>query len=214
MAENSPVGAVFTYYLNEEVKSLKDIRRENEKKPENKGDQVIYPSFVEMRAEDDEEKPKHLFTFRIQNDRIIRILESEPKEGLHRIVWDFRYPPAAPVNLKEPEFDNPFSDPDIEPMVIPGSYKVSHAKHSGRNLTELVSSLNFKIKLLNNATFPAEDKQVLVVFQQDVSELYLMITGTSNTLNELLNKLKHMKVAIREAEGTDPVLLDRVSKLE
>ena len=55
-AENPPLGAVFTYLLNDTLKTIKEKRQEMEKKLIKEGKPVPYPSFKLMREEDQEEK--------------------------------------------------------------------------------------------------------------------------------------------------------------
>jgi hypothetical protein len=62
-AENPPVGAVFTYYLKDELKTLKQQRKEKEQELEENGDQAPYPSLEQLRKEDDEQEPYLLLLF-------------------------------------------------------------------------------------------------------------------------------------------------------
>jgi len=61
-APNPPVGATFTYYLKETPKTLKQKRKEKERKLWKENKPIPYPSWDELRAEDNEEKPYLLFT--------------------------------------------------------------------------------------------------------------------------------------------------------
>ena len=50
MAANPPFGAVFTYYLKDEIKTLKKKRQDEEKKLTEKGGDVRYPAVGAPRA--------------------------------------------------------------------------------------------------------------------------------------------------------------------
>ena len=57
-ADNPPFGAVFTYYLKDELrKTRKDLRHDREKQAEKDGKVAAYPSKDELRAEAWEAKP-------------------------------------------------------------------------------------------------------------------------------------------------------------
>ena len=56
-ADNPPYGAVFSYYLAEDLQSLRDKRREVEKEKATKGEDTPYPSWDQLRREDREEAP-------------------------------------------------------------------------------------------------------------------------------------------------------------
>ena len=56
-AANPPFGAVFTTYLKDDLKGRKKARQEAEKEKAKKGEDVFYPTWDELRAEDREEEP-------------------------------------------------------------------------------------------------------------------------------------------------------------
>ncbi len=56
-APNPPFGAVFTYYLKDELQTKKKSRLAEEKKAAEKGGDVFYPSWDALRAEAREEEP-------------------------------------------------------------------------------------------------------------------------------------------------------------
>jgi photosystem II stability/assembly factor-like uncharacterized protein len=66
-ADNPSFGATFTYYIKEAPKTLKDQRKEKEKELIKKNEPVYYPSWDELRLEDDELKPFLLLQFMMMN---------------------------------------------------------------------------------------------------------------------------------------------------
>ena len=54
-APNPPFGAVFTYYLKDELKTARKTRLDAEKEKQKKGEDTPYPSWDALRAEDREE---------------------------------------------------------------------------------------------------------------------------------------------------------------
>ena len=54
-APNPKVGAVFTYYYQEDLKSEKDKRKDEESKLAKDGKDVFYPTYDKLKAEQDEE---------------------------------------------------------------------------------------------------------------------------------------------------------------
>src|ERR1700687_4365057 len=57
-APNPPYGAVFTYYLKDEIKSRKQRRHDAETKAQKASADVYYPTWDELRAEDREVPPE------------------------------------------------------------------------------------------------------------------------------------------------------------
>lgn len=213
-ASNPPIAAVFTYYLKEEIKTLKSNRKDKEKEIEESGGIIEYPPFEKIRMEDDEIKPHLIFTVSDSKGNIITKLKTEAKKGINRISWDFRYPASTPLELEKPSFDNPFSDPDRGPLALPGTYTVSLSKVVNGQLTEIVPATEFKTKLLANTTLPAEDKDALFKFQEEVAEFQRVVSGTAKTLDELNTKLKYFYKAVNNTSGVPDDVSARIVKTD
>ncbi|HYM92561.1 MAG TPA: hypothetical protein VET23_00330, partial [Chitinophagaceae bacterium] len=163
--------AVFTYYMKDEIKSLKEQRRDDEKDLQKKGQDIKYPTYKTLRAEQEEPPAYLLFTITDEQGDVIRKIKTEPSKGVNRISWDFRYSPFTPVSLTA--FDNsvPWADPDRGYMVVPGKYKVSLSKFQDTKFTELVAPTEFACKPLYSSSLSAEDKTALDKFNKRVSSL-------------------------------------------
>ncbi|HMM36207.1 MAG TPA: glycosyl hydrolase, partial [Thermoanaerobaculia bacterium] len=83
-AENPPFGAVFTTYLKDELKGRKKARQEAEKEKAKKGEDVFYPTWEELRAEDREEEPMLLLTVTDEAGSVVRRLTAPAKAGFAR----------------------------------------------------------------------------------------------------------------------------------
>jgi photosystem II stability/assembly factor-like uncharacterized protein len=213
-ASNPPVAAVFTYYLKDEIKTLKAVRKEEEMETEKAGGTVEYPSIEKIRQEDDEIEPHLIFTISDIEGNVITKLKTKAKKGINRITWDFRYPPSTPIQLEKPAFDNPFSDPDKGPLALPGTYSVSLSKVVNGQVTQIVSSMEFKTRLLSNTTLPAKDKEALFRFQEEVAQFQRIVSGTANTLDELNTKLKYYYKAANSTSGISDDVLERIVKTD
>ncbi|MFH2000139.1 MAG: glycosyl hydrolase, partial [Planctomycetota bacterium] len=99
-APNPPYGAVFTYYLKEGLKTLKEKRKESEKEIDKEGGVIPWPGWDRLRAEDEEEQPEILLFIRDEAGEPVRILSGPVEKGFHRAAWDLRYPAFAPFNEK------------------------------------------------------------------------------------------------------------------
>lgn len=213
-ADNPPVGATFTYYLKEDLKTYKELRQEREKKLREKGEAIPYPSGDEMRLEDDEKKPELIFNIYDEEGNLVRKLKKEPERGIHRITWNFRYPPVLLNNESENEEDNPFSEPDTGPLAVPGDYFVSMSKFQHNKYTELVKKQKFKTSLLSTATLPAEDQQALFDFEQQVQSFRRIVSGTNKSLDEFKDKLKYIKNAAYNTTQLPETTLVKITELD
>ncbi len=213
-APNPPVAAVFTYYLKDEIKTLKQKRQDLEKEKIKKGEAIDYPSLDAMHAEDNEEAPYLLFTVADENGNVVRRIKAAATKGLNRIDWDFRYPSLSPASNPEPDLSNPYSEPDEGPLAMPGKYTVSLAKFESGKLTELVKPQPFNAVALNSATLVAQDKKAVLDFNKKVAELSRAADGAGLFGNEMTNRVRVVKKAILNSNQTSLSALEEVSGIE
>ena len=187
---NPPIGATFTYFLKEDIKTLREQRREQEKKKAKEGEPVRYPTYEELLAEETEEKPYLLFTIRDAAGEIVRKLKAGATQGVQRITWDGRRPSLSPVR----ESSNPNDDSGM--LAIPGEYTVALSKSVNGELTELAGPQPFLLEALGEITLPAKDRQALAGFHREASELDRVIDGASRRLKEAAERLDLIEKAV------------------
>ncbi len=193
-ADNPPVGTVFTWFMKDDMKTLKEKRQEMEKKNIKDGKPIRYPTYEELDAEQKEEAPYLLFTIRSNAGEIVRQIKTSPRKGINRLVWDGRYPSKSPVNLN-PGRGVPWGNPDVGKLAMPGSYTVSVEKSENGMLSTLVGAVPFKLNFLGGVTLPAEDRLALDKFLRELAELERAFAGATRTLGDLENRLRHMRQA-------------------
>lgn len=212
-AANPPVGTVITYYIKDEIKTLKKQRRDLEKEMEAKGQVPPYPSLDALRQEDDAQKPYLLFTIRDADGEVVNRIKQEPAKGVNRVVWNFRYPSVSPAVLKKPEASI-FGSENQGPLALPGKYTVSLTKVVDGEITELAGPREFECKTLAMAALAATDKAAVLEFQHNVSALRRVVLGTNKYVDELSDKLKLMEIAVNESPATPESLLTEIRLLE
>jgi photosystem II stability/assembly factor-like uncharacterized protein len=212
--ENPKVGSVFTYYLKESIKTIKERRQEIEKEKIKKGEPVYYPSLDSIRLEDMQPEPYLVFTITDEAGAVVRKIKAPAKKGLQRITWDFRYSSPGPVSFSTPDPTNPYDQPENGHLALPGTYKVSLSKFSDGKITELVPAQAFSIKALNAATLPATDKKALDTFSKKVSELRRATSAADAYRSELVNKIKFIKAAVIEASDLHAPLTADVNAID
>ncbi|MEM7353382.1 MAG: glycosyl hydrolase, partial [Acidobacteriota bacterium] len=212
-ADNPPFGAIFTYYLSEGLETLAEKRRAAEKKTEEDGGSVAYPSWDALRAEEREETPAILLTVTDDAGQVVRHLEGPTSAGFHRVAWDLRFPSPNPASVMPP-IVGPFDDPIIGPMVVPGTYQVRLSRRVGGEVTPLGEPQTFTARALGTATLEAEDKAALLAFQQQTAKLQRAVLGAASAAAEAQNRLAHLKVALRDTPSATPAMGDTLRDLE
>ena len=200
-APNPPVGAVFTYYLKNDLKTLKDIRKEADAGKIQRGDPPYYPSLDSLRLEDQQPAPHLLLTVTDEKGGIVRRLQAPAKKGLHRLTWDLRYAPYDPIDFTPFDESFVFSSRPTGYLVMPGNYKVSLSKFENGTYTELVAAQPFKAVTLNTGSLPPADRAAVDAFSRKVAELRRVSAAADRYRDELATKVRYMQRAVLETPG-------------
>jgi len=211
---NPTVGSVFTYYLKDDIKTLKEKRKEREKALIVANKDVPYPPIDSLRMEDTQPAPYLLFTITDTDGNPVRRLKTPAKKGLQRITWDFRYDAPDPVNFNEPDPMNFFSGLDLGPMALAGDYKVSLGKFEDGKFTELVTPQSFKVVSLNAVTLPVADKKALDTFAKKAMALARATGGTQSFYGDLNNKMRFLKAAWQSTPKASADLQAQIANIE
>ena len=213
-APNPKTGAVFTYYLKDDIKSLKEKRRDEEKERQKKKEDIKYPSYQTQLNEKEEPEAYLLFTVTDEAGNVIRKIKAEPKKGANRTVWDFRYSPFTAVPSKPFDYSIPWNQPELGYMVVPGKYRVSLSKFQDGKFTELVQPQEFVCKSLNNKSLPINDEQALDNFNKKVAKLTRAVSGADEYRKSLGEKITYFKKAVIDGAGVPEESYNNVIKIE
>ncbi|RPI72234.1 MAG: glycosyl hydrolase, partial [Ignavibacteriales bacterium] len=192
-ADNPSFGAVFTYFIKEVPKTLKEIRQEKEKELFEEGKPIYQPNDEELRLEKEEKAPYLVFTITDETGNIVRKITKAAEKGVNRTVWDLRYYNVSPVTVKD-KF-NPVEEQKSSTLVLPGKYKVSISLVTRDGVKEIAAPVEFNVNLLQNTTLPADKHDELIAFQKRTNEITRSVTGTENFLNDIIKRTELIKQA-------------------
>jgi photosystem II stability/assembly factor-like uncharacterized protein len=210
---NPAVGAVFTYIMNDTLKTIKEIRQTEEAKIKKLGGDVFYPSLEEIKAEDNEEKPFLLFLVRDSKGTEVRKLKTKVTTGINRLVWDFRHAPSVPLRLKPRDIGR-YSGADEGPIAVPGKYSVEMYKSHNGIISKLTDPVWFEIKTLNNLSLPELNKEEALAFQQKISDLQRAVRGAEKILSDIDTRVKFIKIAVESVPQLPLSLMPKAKKAE
>lgn len=210
---NPPVGAVFSYYLRDDLKKLSEKRQDAEKARYEKKQKVFYPSLDTLRMEDNQPDPYLLFTIADAQGKVVRYLKAPAKKGLNRIVWDFRYGSPAPVTGRRiPQPDELFGFVEVGYFVAPGQYTVSLSKYEDGKVTDLAGPVSFNCKLLEQGSIPT-DFPANVTFYEKAAKLRKAVGAAGDLMDNMRDRLKNAELAILDMPAPAKELLENVHKL-
>jgi len=211
-AKNPPFGATITYYLKDVPKTKEQIRHEKEKKLFKEGKKIPQPSYNELRAEKNEQKPHLIFTIFDDAGNPVRKITKPASKGIHRIAWDLRYTMPSPVSLSKNKF-NPTKKTASGMLAMPGKYSVTMALYHDGNIKQLTQPVSFNAKVLKNSTLPPADRRVLVAFQKKSMNLARIVFGTQKYAEEMLHHLQLIKQTLYSTPKASPKLILQAEKI-
>jgi photosystem II stability/assembly factor-like uncharacterized protein len=214
-AENPPFGAVFTYYLRDGLKTLREQRQEAEKAAAEKKAQSPYPTRDQLRAETEEEPPAILLTVADATGTAIRTLTGPIGKGMQRVAWDLRVPaPVLPRAPRAEDEDNLFASPPIGPMVLPGKYSVTLSKRVGGKIIQLAEPVAFSVLADPAAVAPTTDRERRAAFEQKLTALRRSIAAAVESANASTPRLAAIRRAIDATPAAPRALHDRARELQ
>jgi len=193
-APNPPFGAVFTYYLRDELESAHQVRRKAERKLADEGKSVAIPSWEDLRAEDLEDTAEIVLTVEDAAGTLVRRIVGPATAGLHRVAWDLRWPSPAPVKGAEPAEDS-------GPMVAPGTYTVRLQRGADGALIQLGEPQAFEAVPLGIAALPAPDREALAAFHRQAAELQRAVMATVEVVESARQRIAAMRGALDATPG-------------
>jgi photosystem II stability/assembly factor-like uncharacterized protein len=206
-AKNPEFGATFTLHLKDEYKTLKQIRQEKEKALEKDKKDVTYPTFDELRLEEQEEKAQLIYVIKDTQGKEMKRLLTSPSKGISRVTWNLRMEATSPINTSRNNDNNGF-------LVPAGTYSVEVLLIKDGKSETIVPSTKFQVKALNNQTLVAQDIVGLQEFRLAVAETSRKVRGTNRLMSETKEKLDLIQTALISYPNTDTKMLEEVKTLK
>lgn len=196
-ARNPPLGATFTYYLKDKVRSRKEQRKENEKK-----DDWRYPTIEEFQAEDRESEPKMLLLIRDGAGAVIRRQEVSREAGLRRATWNLRYAVTTPVSLWGGSLD-PWDVPALGTLALPGTYSAQLAKVVDGVETLLGEEVSFEVRDagLSPLSASGDAREDKFAFERQAAALQRAVEGAARVADEGQTRLIHLRAGVVDTPG-------------
>jgi photosystem II stability/assembly factor-like uncharacterized protein len=206
VAPNPPFGAVFTYYLREDLETRRAVRQEQEKAASEKQEPAVFPGWEALERERLETEPGIWLIVRDAGGRVVRRLPGPTKAGFHRVAWDLRYPTPDAVELVEPP-PPLWGEPPRGLMVAPGSYDVALAVQAHGETRMLSEPRRFAVKPLRGGALEGASPEEVAAFWRRYEEAVRTHTAMAVTLARLKTKVGRMAGVI-EHSRTDPLEID------
>jgi photosystem II stability/assembly factor-like uncharacterized protein len=201
-SENPSFGAVFNFYMKDDIQSLKSKRQEKEKALEKDKKDVSYPTMIELRAEIQETKATCVWAISNEAGKEIKRFTTTPAKGISRVTWNLRSNPTTTVNGGNNGF-----------LVPAGKYSLDVYLVSNKGIDTLVNQHEFNVKALGNQTLIAKNPEELNAFRKEVAEVSRKVSGIGEIIQEFVTQLGLVETALLNYPNTDVRLLKEVKAL-
>ena len=211
--DNPPYGAVFTYYLKDPLKSIKERRVDAEKAAEKAGQPITYPTAEQLRAEAEEEAPTIQLTVSDSSGTPIRVITGAAAKGFQRVAWDLRLPTHVlprPVSALDELFDGG----PVGPYAVPGRYSVTLAQRVGGGVSSLGLPMSFRVLADPGSPVTLADHAARGAFQGRLQEVRRSVAGAVELTTATGQKLEQIRRALDQTPAAPKALNDQVRALQ
>ena len=214
VAKNPPFGAVFTYWLKEELQTREAVRQEKEKKLLKKKPMAStpFPGWKAVEAERREAKPAVVIAIRDEAGKPVRRITGPTKAGMHRISWDLRFPAQEAIGTKRP----PWMDPDEKPegpLVPPGQYSATLFLQRDGKSEQIGDPVSFAVKPMTKGALPGATPADVAAFWQRIETLRRGVTAARIAVERTEKLVKDLKEALDRTHSGPSALDDDFEKL-
>ncbi|MEO9872619.1 WD40/YVTN/BNR-like repeat-containing protein [Ekhidna sp.] len=211
VAPNPDFGAVFTYYLKDEIKSLESQRQAREKGQ--KGN-ISFPGWDALEDETREWKPFVYLEIKDQGGNLVNRVQAENKKGFNRVAWNLRVGGTQALTLDGGTGNLTGF------LCAPGTYTVTLNKYEQGSFSQLADPVNIEVAPLRKGTLDGSPMNEVVAFwrtyedlSRDVSMLAVQLSNAqkmasklfvaankANVGNDLLNEIMNLKNELDELD--------------
>ena len=207
-ADNPPPGAVFTYYLKEDMQSLKEVRKKSEKTLNESESDIPFPGWDALETELKEDEPFLVVTVKDAGGKVVNHLKAPAKKGIRRVSWDLRY--ASQRGLDPAEGSEELTVDSRGFMVPPGSYSATLFAVQKGEVKQMTDAVGFAVKPLYEGVLEPVSIEQRERFRKELEEAMLDYAAVQKALKEAQNRVQVAKNACFRMEQDAGGLLEEI----
>jgi photosystem II stability/assembly factor-like uncharacterized protein len=195
-APNPAFGASISYYLKDDIKSLKEQRKEKEKKAIEAKIANTMTTWEDIAKEENEVAPKIIVSIYDEAGNIVRKLDGPAKKGINTVTWDLKNKSIEPIGLSGG------MNAMAGLLLPPGKYTASISKEVGGVITSFTDKKSFTVKPLYENTLKQMNSSEVTNFFRSFEKA----SASSSKLMLDLDKTSKYAKAIKTALHTSALL--------
>ncbi len=202
-APNPAFGATFTYYLKSGTKTRTALRQEAEKEV-GEGEDIPFPGWDALEAEVNEVPDAVHVVIRDGAGSVVNRVEGSAKEGFHRITWDLRHAPMAPITRDDPTGGgNGF-------LATPGRYTATLIRRSNGEEQVLSGPVSFEVVPLLEPALPGASPEGISAYRTYAEALQSRVMLFTSGLEAAMERVDAMQTALMRADTPEDGLVTSV----
>jgi len=211
LAENPPFGANFTYYLSEEYKSKKDLRKESEK--EIKDTDINFPGWDQLDEETKEEKAAIQIVISDDQGNLVKRIDAPSKKGINRINWELDVASKSVIDINAKKRERSWRDTGRGYLATPGSYTVNLVEFIDGEEKVLDGPQRFELKPLLEPTLKGASYEEIIAFRKKYEKFQEDLTITNSMFTDVDKNVAAMLKAYGNANSLDSELYKEIKNL-
>ena len=202
-AKNPPFGAIFTYYMSDKVKSLKDARKAREKT------NTDFPGWDAIEAENRQQGPHILLIIKDGDGNVVNTVRGSNRKGFNRVSWGLTHASKRGERLRAAGGGGFFFGGGGT-MVTPGEYTVTLVKRVDGKSTVLQGPKSFNVVPMYDGALPRKSFKEMNDFREEADTFQQDLTSTNVALSRGLSRINAMQRALDKASSPSDALQQKI----
>ena len=207
-AKNPTYGAVFTYHLADEYKTVKELRKKKEAILNMKKADIPFPGWESLDAELDDQAAKIILSIQDQEGNVVNKISQKASRGSHRIAWDFSHFNPYAVSDQSSSYNRGGA------LAKPGTYQASLALVENGKVTQLNESIPFQVQAIREGILKGISHDEYNAYLNDINEVYTSIEAAQDVLSKSIKMQKAMDNALNKSKILPGKIEPKLSSLK
>ncbi len=209
-AKNPSYGAQFTYYVDEDIQTLKAKRKKSEKQLNKDKKDIPFPGWEMLDAENNEKKPQALLRVTDTSGKVVAEIEASYAKGIHRVNWDLRERMATALDMDAKRDKGTGLRADVSP----GTYHVQLFKKHKGELTQLTAKQAFEVIRLRQNVLTNPDAATHDAYKLKLNALYERSKRMNHTFKQTKKRIAALSKTLNLLQTANETLHKTVYELQ
>ncbi len=197
VAPNPDFGALFTYYLKDDLDPRSEQRKKREKPLIEKGENTPVPSWAALETERREQAPEVMVVIRDGDGEVVRRVPASAKKGVHRVSWDLRYPAMAAIGTP-PSY---FAPEPVNFLAMPGTYSATLEQRVDGVVSQLAGPVTVSVEQMRTGSLPAAPLAETGAYLKRLMAVERGVSATIQKLPALNTRVEQLGQALARAQS-------------